>query len=62
MYTLTCISQVAEFLTGQFYEPNYSIRQRLDIVEVLSLQTSLLIDFRKALVAIKREITVTKRI
>ncbi|BFZ03712.1 hypothetical protein BsWGS_06751 [Bradybaena similaris] len=34
--TITCPSQVADYLTSQFYERNYSIRQRMDILEVLA--------------------------
>ncbi|XP_060555016.1 telomere length regulation protein TEL2 homolog isoform X2 [Ruditapes philippinarum] len=32
---VTCPKQVAEFLTEQFYDRNYSIRQRFDIIEVI---------------------------
>ncbi|XP_053386091.1 telomere length regulation protein TEL2 homolog [Mercenaria mercenaria] len=32
---VTCPKQVAEYLTEQFYDRNYSIRQRLDIIEVV---------------------------
>lgn len=32
----SCPSPVAQLLTGEFYAPNYNIRQRLDILEVLS--------------------------
>lgn len=32
---VTCPKEVAEFLTEQFYDRNYSIRQRLDIIEVI---------------------------
>ena len=30
----SCPSPVAQLLTGEFYAPNYNIRQRLDILEV----------------------------
>ncbi len=30
----TCPAHSAQYLTAQFYTPNYSIRQRLDILEV----------------------------
>lgn len=33
--TVICPKQVAEYLTEQFYDRNYSIRQRLDIIEVI---------------------------
>lgn len=29
-----CPRQVAPYLTGQFYAPNYNIRQRMDMLEV----------------------------
>lgn len=32
---VTCPKQVAEYLTEQFYDRNYTIRQRLDIIEVI---------------------------
>ncbi|XP_064614424.1 telomere length regulation protein TEL2 homolog [Liolophura sinensis] len=34
--TTCCPAQVAEYLTGEFYGENYNLRQRLDILEVLS--------------------------
>ncbi len=33
--TLSCPVDVSQYLTGQFYERNYNIRQRLDMLEVL---------------------------
>jgi len=37
LFGLLCC-QVAEFLTQEFYDRNYTIRQRLDIVEVYSIR------------------------
>lgn len=31
---LICLAQVAEYLTSQFYAINYSLRQRMDILDV----------------------------
>lgn len=33
--TVKCPKQIAEYLCGQFYERNYNLRQRMDILEVL---------------------------
>ncbi|KAK3785627.1 hypothetical protein RRG08_015512 [Elysia crispata] len=34
--TVMCPSQVSEYLTSQFYESNYSIKQRMDMLETLT--------------------------
>lgn len=34
---LICLAQVAEYLTSQFYAINYSLRQRMDILDVSAL-------------------------
>ncbi|KAL4239491.1 TEL2 [Mactra antiquata] len=34
---VTCPKEVAEYLTEQFYDRNYNIRQRLDIIEVIGI-------------------------
>lgn len=31
---VTCPSPSAQYLTGEFYAPNYSLRQRMDVLEV----------------------------
>lgn len=33
---VSCPDQVAPYLTSEFYSPNYNLRQRIDILEVLS--------------------------
>ncbi|KAF8786274.1 Telomere length regulation protein TEL2 like protein [Argiope bruennichi] len=40
--TVHCPVLVAEYLTSQFYEDNYNIRQRLDILEVIASSSQLL--------------------
>lgn len=34
--TVSCPDQIAPYLTSEFYSPNYNLRQRIDILEVLS--------------------------
>ena len=34
--TVSCPCPIAQYLTAEFYAPNYTIRQRLDILEVSS--------------------------
>ena len=34
---VTCPSSTAHYLTSEFYAPNYTLRQRMDILEVCGL-------------------------
>lgn len=50
--TVRCPKPVAEYLTEQFYERNYNLRQRMDILEariLLSLLSLLLLDNKSKL-------------